>query len=112
MGATCRAPSHLLARIPATARFISYEPALGPLTLRNVERLPDWIICGGEDRIRPGRMMQPAWARALRDECADRGVAFFMKQMTGKTPIPLDLMVRQFPGRRSILLGALIARNR
>ena len=25
-----------------------------------------------------------------------RGVPFFMKQMTGKTPIPADLMVRQF----------------
>jgi hypothetical protein len=26
-----------------------------------------------------------------------RGVPFFMKQMTGKTPIPADLMIRQFP---------------
>jgi hypothetical protein len=43
-------------------------------------------------------MMDPARARALGDECADRGVAFFMKQMTGKTPIPRDLMMRKFPG--------------
>jgi hypothetical protein len=26
-----------------------------------------------------------------------KGVAFFMKQMTGKTPIPDDLLVREFP---------------
>jgi protein gp37 len=41
--------------------------------------------------------MQPQWARALRDECRAVGVAFFMKQMTGKASIPADLMVRQFP---------------
>src|SRR5262245_27636106 len=36
---------------------------------------------------------------ALRDECANAGVAFFMKQMTGKKPIPDDLLVHQFPDR-------------
>jgi protein gp37 len=41
--------------------------------------------------------MDPAWARALRDECAAAGVAFFFKQMTGKKAIPEDLLVRQFP---------------
>ena len=35
--------------------------------------------------------------RTLRDDCAAKGVAFFMKQMTKKAPIPDDLMVRQFP---------------
>ena len=29
--------------------------------------------------------------------CRDAGVAFFMKQMTRKAPIPADLMVREFP---------------
>lgn len=33
----------------------------------------------------------------LRDECVAAGVALFMKQMTGKAPIPADLLVRQFP---------------
>ena len=41
--------------------------------------------------------MDPQWASDLRNECAGRGIAFFMKQMTGKAPIPADLMVRQFP---------------
>jgi protein gp37 len=41
--------------------------------------------------------MEPAWARALRDECAAAKVAFFIKQMTRKRPIPDDLLVRQFP---------------
>ncbi|MBV1704845.1 MAG: DUF5131 family protein [Hyphomicrobiales bacterium] len=39
----------------------------------------------------------PDWARAIRDQCADAGVAFFMKQMARKAPIPPDLMVREFP---------------
>ncbi len=85
-----------LANVPASVHFISYEPALGPLSLRESYPFPDWIICGGEsgpDR----RMMQPQWARDLRDECAARSIPFFMKQMTGKAPIPADLLVRQFP---------------
>jgi protein gp37 len=87
----------ILASIPAVVHFISYEPALGPLTLHNQTVLPDWVICGGEDRIHLGRFMEPDWARALRDECAELGVKFFMKQMTGKKPIPDDLMVREHP---------------
>jgi protein gp37 len=41
--------------------------------------------------------MDPAWARSIREECAGADVAFFMKQMTGKKPIPADLLVRQYP---------------
>jgi protein gp37 len=37
----------LLHTIPARVRFISYEPALGPLRLPRQD-LPDWVICGGE----------------------------------------------------------------
>ena len=87
----------ILARIPAVVRFVSYEPALGPLTpTPSNGLLPDWIICGGESG--PGaRMMDPSWARRLRNYCHDLGLHFFMKQMTGKKPIPADLLVRQFP---------------
>jgi protein gp37 len=88
----------ILAATPARLRFISYEPALGPLVLDDIR--PDWIVCGGESG--PGaRYMEPAWSRALRDESAAVGVAFFMKQMSGKASIPDDLMVRQYPVRNS-----------
>jgi protein gp37 len=84
----------VLAQIPAAVRFISYEPALGPLRLGDCR--PDWIICGGESG--PGaRYMEPSWAASLRDECSAAGIPFFMKQMTGKTPIPPELLVRQYP---------------
>src|SRR2546421_609266 len=37
-----------LKKIPAVIRFISYEPALGPVRLPSNGSLPDWLISGGE----------------------------------------------------------------
>src|SRR5262249_53398266 len=81
---------NILCQFEATVRFISYEPAIGPLSINKIDPLPDWIICGGESGSHV-RFMEPAWARELMLECRERGVAFFMKQMTGKRPIPTDL---------------------
>lgn len=74
--------------------FGSFEPMLGPIILD--KHAPDWVICGGESG-REVREMSPQWARDLRDASSRFGRAFFMKQMTGKKPIPDDLLVRQFP---------------
>jgi protein gp37 len=100
IGTTCEDQKHYDQRWPllnavrnVPVRFISYAPAIGPLYL---DEPVDWIICGGESGG-GARMMNPQWARALRDQCAAANVPFFMKQMTGKKPIPDDLMVRQFP---------------
>jgi protein gp37 len=87
----------ILSDIPAAIRFISYEPALGSLRLHG-HSLPDWVICGGESGAQQARMMEPAWARAMRDQCRELGVAFFMKQMTKRVPIPKDLAIREWPG--------------
>ncbi|MCX7314024.1 MAG: DUF5131 family protein [Alphaproteobacteria bacterium] len=95
----------ILRKIPAKIRFISYEPALGPLKIAgHWGQYPDWIICGGESGSK-ARYMEPQWAYDLRDQCQRLDVAFFMKQMTGgeKVPIPDDLLVREFPeGRRRL----------
>ena len=56
----------------------------------------DWVICGGESGPN-ARMMEVAWAESLRDQCKAAGVAFFMKQMTKKAPIPEDLLIREMP---------------
>lgn len=88
----------ILSRIPAPVRFVSYEPAIGPVRPRG-SPAPDWIICGGESGA-GARLMDRAWAARLRDDCAALGIAFFMKQMTGKAPIPADLLVRQYPSAR------------
>lgn len=86
----------ILRSVPAAIRFISYEPAIGPLRLHSEGPHPDWLICGGESG--PGaRFMQPAWAYQIMLDCASSGVSFFMKQMTAKKPIPDDLLVRQWP---------------
>lgn len=74
--------------------FASVEPMLERIFTRN--NLPGWVIVGGESG-HGAREMHPDWARYMRDECRTAGVPFFMKQMTGKKPIPPDLMVRQFP---------------
>ena len=105
LGTTCEDQPHylkryrLIAELPVTVRFISYEPALGPLSVALAVppvRAPDWIICGGESGHR-ARVMPEWWARNVRDDCAKYGIAFFMKQMTGKAEIPADLQIRQFP---------------
>jgi protein gp37 len=98
-----------LLAMPAAVRFISAEPLLGPVDLRNFDLdfrpgfagfyainaltgrnedmcrpcrdVPklDWVIVGGESG--PGaRPMHPDWARSLRDQCAAAGVAFHFKQ--------------------------------
>ena len=76
----------ILARVPAVCRFISYEPALGSLgTIDIIDTVPDWIICGGESG--PGhRLIDPQWARDVRDQCAEAGVSYFFKQWGGATP--------------------------
>jgi len=74
-----------LVATPATKRFLSMEPLLGPvsLSMRNdrFEMVPDidWVIVGGESGPN-ARPMHPDWARSLRDQCAKSGVAFFFKQ--------------------------------
>ena len=84
----------LLLQTPAAVRFVSYEPALGPVDfsewLLPEETHPshgiltgdpqlDWIIMGGESG--PGaRPMHPDWVRSVRDQCQAAGVPFFFKQ--------------------------------
>lgn len=79
-----------LLAVPATVRFLSIEPMLGPINLDRFMvgdghdaphfREPiHWIICGGESGPN-ARSMHPDWARGLRDQCAAAGVPFLFKQ--------------------------------
>jgi protein gp37 len=62
-------------------KFLSLEPLLGPLPALDLDGI-DWVIVGGESG--PGaRPMQPDWAREIRDQCLDAGVAFHFKQWGG-----------------------------
>ena len=90
-----------LLRVPAIVRFLSIEPMLGPVDLVKASAFwsdgasiinqaeardslgddptIDWIIVGGESGA-AARPMNPEWVRGLRDQCAQAGAAFLMKQ--------------------------------
>lgn len=92
----------ILLQTPAALRFVSYEPALGPvgftrwLTSKGeciyINGKPtrglDWLICGGESG--PGaRPFNIQWARDVIEQCKSAGVPFFMKQLGAKPYWPL-----------------------
>ena len=81
-GALFRA-DHLRA-VPATVRFLSLEPLLGPLPDLDLTGI-EWVIVGGESG-RGYRPVHPDWIRDLRDQSVCQGTAFFFKQWGGRTP--------------------------
>ena len=117
--------------VPARVRFLSMEPLLGPVDLTHIEvfggdaeiyplkgttdcvdeegaptaDVPalDWVIVGGESGPN-ARPMHPDWVRSIRDQCAEAGVALFVKQMGGSRDkrgelfdLPDDLRIREVP---------------
>ncbi|MCB1358080.1 MAG: phage Gp37/Gp68 family protein [Maritimibacter sp.] len=73
-----------LRQIDSDARFISFEPLLGPIGEVDLTGLA-WAIVGGESG--PGaRPMEAAWATELRIACEQYNVAFFFKQWGGARP--------------------------
>jgi protein gp37 len=103
----------LLLQTPAAVRWISAEPLLEHVNLKQLqhrgmveidaldgthgvirphrgtsEKL-DWVVVGGESG--PGsRPMHPEWASSLRDQCKAAGVAFFFKQWGEYLPAMTD----------------------
>jgi protein gp37 len=64
--------------VPARIHFISAEPLLGSLSIRQWKHI-DWVIAGGESG-HGARPTDPNWIRSLRDECHSAGIAFHFKQ--------------------------------
>jgi protein gp37 len=82
-----------LLRSPATVRFLSCEPLLGPLDLRRWFRRDsfysiDWIIAGGESGG-ASRPMHPDWVISLLHQCQDFDVPFHFKQWGQWVPVQL-----------------------
>jgi protein gp37 len=70
-----------LMEVPATVRFLSLEPLLGPLPDLSLAGI-DWVIVGGESG--PGaRPVQTEWVTDIRDQCLEANVPFFFKQWGG-----------------------------
>lgn len=94
----------ILLQIPASKRYVSIEPMLGPIDFYDINingefyhalkgfgdisggdfgkfngpKL-DWVICGGESGPH-ARPMHPEWVKSVRDQCKDAGTPFFFKQ--------------------------------
>lgn len=94
-----RSRAETLRKVPAAVRFISYEPALGPLDKCDLTGL-HWVIYGGESG--PGyRPEDKQWARDMRDRCRELGIAFFHKQSAApRTEMGIELdgeIIREYP---------------
>ncbi len=71
-----------LRTVPATVRFLSLEPLLGPLPDLPLDGI-SWVIVGGESG-RGHRPMDPEWVRDIRTQCVRAGIPFFFKQWGGR----------------------------
>jgi len=99
----------LLLQTPAAVRWVSYEPALGPVDFQSLDGIGgyrynalcrgapfghyeynaalDWLVIGGESG--PGaRPFDLAWARSTVAQCKAAGVSVFVKQLGAR---PFDL---------------------
>lgn len=72
-----------LRRVPASVRFISAEPLLGPIDRLSLEGI-HWLITGGESGPHH-RHCDRDWVRQARDHCLSAQVAYFHKQWGGRT---------------------------
>jgi protein gp37 len=72
-----------LRRVPATVRFISAEPLIGPIDQLKLDGI-HWVITGGESGL-GHRPCNPDWVRDARDRCVAEQVAYFHKQWGGRT---------------------------
>ena len=72
-----------LRRVPATVRFISAEPLIGPVDRLNLDGI-HWLITGGESGPQH-RPCDPNWVRSARDQCVAAQVSYFHKQWGGRT---------------------------
>lgn len=105
-----------LLNTPAAVRFLSCEPLLGSVDLRQVGDLVlayaplrtggiDWVIVGGESGT-GARPLDVEWVRAIVEQCKTASVPVFVKQLGSKygpskggdmATFPADLRVREFP---------------
>ncbi len=109
-----------LLEVSAQVHFVSAEPLLGSINLReflwiptgnfrtrdgqrqyqmNVSDAIDWVITGGEYDFHDPRPMDLAWARSIRDQCVEASVAYFHKQHGGSRKINGVWGGRELDGR-------------
>jgi len=80
--------------VPASVKFLSCEPLIGPLENLSLEGI-GWVIVGGESGPH-ARPMKPEWVKSIFRQCRDAGIPFFFKQWGG---VRKDLTGRKLFGR-------------
>ena len=73
-----------LRQADAATKFLSIEPLIGTIGKVDLEGI-NWVIAGGESGPNH-RPLNLEWAREIRDQCVNQGVAFFFKQVGGARP--------------------------
>lgn len=108
-----------LAAVPASIRFLSIEPQIGPITYPDEMREIDWAIYGGESHDSPlmAREFKLDWVRDGLSACRRYGVKPFVKQLGSRYAYankltddaagepdewPEDIRVREFPDKRRV----------
>ena len=81
-----------LLQCPAALHWVSLEPLVGPVTLRDewlsgTDQSPrlDWVVAGGESG-RGARECDTAWLHNIVEQCKSAGVPVFVKQL-GSRPV-------------------------
>lgn len=115
----------ILRQTPAAVRWVSFEPLLGPIYLRDFRTLRvDWAVVGGESGTKEkSRKFDLRWAYDIVAQCRAAKIPVFVKQL-GRNPFfsggseeaarvslklqdshggnmnewPADLRIREFPG--------------
>lgn len=72
----------MLRAVPASIRFVSFEPLIGSVAAGDLTGI-QWAIVGGESGPR-SREMKPQWVDEIESMCRRSGTAFFFKQWGGK----------------------------
>lgn len=70
-----------LRKVPASIRFISFEPLIGDVGKLDLTDI-HWAIVGGESGPR-SRPMDEEWVENILDQSLEAGIAFFFKQWGG-----------------------------
>lgn len=70
-----------LRRTDARVKFLSLEPLLGNIPNLDLETI-NWVIVGGESGPK-ARPTKESWVIDIRNQCQQKGVAFFFKQWGG-----------------------------
>lgn len=70
-----------LRHVPASIKFLSLEPLIGPISKLNLRGI-DWVIAGGESGPY-ARPIKEEWVIRIRDLCLKANAKFFFKQWGG-----------------------------